>query len=72
MWCRLAVPAHAADDDALRRFQHAIFRQDQPILESQRPKRLPLSGGEVHGAADRGSVAYRRYLAQAGVTFGVV
>ena len=32
------------------------------MLESQSPKRLPLSGGEVHCAADRSSAAYRRFL----------
>lgn len=59
-------------DAALRDFQTEIFRQDQAIVESQRPRRLPLDpGAEAHSAADRLSVAYRRYLAASGVTFGV-
>jgi hypothetical protein len=41
------------------------------VLESQRPRRLPLTGGELHSAADRLSAAYRRYLRQQGITFGV-
>jgi hypothetical protein len=48
----------------------AIFAQDQPVLESQQPKALPLSGGEAMGAADRLSAAYRRYLKAQGIGFG--
>ena len=33
---------------------------------------LPLGGGEVHCAADRSSAAYRRFLRDAGITFGVL
>jgi len=55
----------------LRAFQDAIFVQDRPVIESQQPPRLPLGGGEAHSAADRLAVAYRRYLRELGVTFGV-
>jgi hypothetical protein len=34
-------------------------------------KRLPVSGGEVHVTTDLGSSAYRRYLRERGITFGV-
>jgi phenylpropionate dioxygenase-like ring-hydroxylating dioxygenase large terminal subunit len=71
VWFRLAVADTASSDAELRAFQHTIFTQDQPVLESQRPKRLPLSGGELHCAADRSSAAYRRYLVERGITFGV-
>lgn len=73
--CRVWMGQYTADttstDAQLREFQLAIFAQDRPILESQRPRRLPLTGGEVHGAADRLSAAYRRYLKNAGVRCGV-
>lgn len=73
--CRLWFAQYTSDEtsstEALRDFQVTIFSQDQPILESQRPKRLPLSGGEAMGAADRLSAAYRRYLTQCSVRFGV-
>jgi phenylpropionate dioxygenase-like ring-hydroxylating dioxygenase large terminal subunit len=69
-WFRLAVPDFESTDEALAAFQHTIFGQDRPVLESQRPRRLPLAG-ELHVAADRTSVAYRRYLADTGVNFGV-
>jgi len=52
-------------------FQHTIFGQDKPILESQRPRRLPLTGSlEAHMRCDLTSTTYRRWLHQRGVTFG--
>jgi phenylpropionate dioxygenase-like ring-hydroxylating dioxygenase large terminal subunit len=57
-------------DVELQRFQDTIFGQDRPVLESQRPQRLPLSGGELHSAADRLSAAYRRWLRAQGIGFG--
>ena len=70
-WFRLAVADFDAPDDKLRAFQDTIFRQDQPVLESQRPRRLPLDlRAELHTSADRASSAYRRYLSRTGITFG--
>lgn len=71
VWFRMALTDHDSSDDEIRAFQHTIFTQDQPVLESQQPRRLPLSGGEVHCAADRSSAAYRRFLAEQRITFGV-
>lgn len=71
VWMGQYTADTTSTDTELRDFQLAIFAQDQPILESQRPRRLPLSGGEAHCAADRLSAAYRRYLKQAGVRCGV-
>lgn len=71
VWFRLAVTDFASTDEQLSAFQHTIFMQDRPVLESQTPRRLPLSGGELHSAADRLSAAYRRYLREQGITFGV-
>lgn len=71
-WFRLAVADFESSDDKLRAFQDTIFRQDQPVLESQRPRRLPLDlRAELHTSADRASSAYRRYLSRLGITFGV-
>lgn len=70
-WFRLAVADFDSPDEKLRAFQDTIFRQDQPVLESQRPKRLPLDlRAELHTSADRASSAYRRYLSRLGITFG--
>ena len=72
VWIRMAMNDFESPDQKLVDFQNTIFGQDQPILEAQRPKRLPLSAGaEQHCAADRMSVAYRRFLINTGVTFGV-
>ena len=73
VWFRLAVADFDSPDEKLAAFQHTIFTQDQPVLESQTPKRLPLDlQAERHAATDRVSVAYRRMLARRGVRFGVI
>ncbi len=72
VWFRLAVADFKSSDAKLRKFQHTIFMQDKPILESQCPKRLPLDvRTELHTAADKASSAYRRHLKKLGITFGV-
>ena len=71
VWIRMAMTDFESPDEAMRAFQDAIFSQDQPILESQRPKRLPLdTRAELHCAADKASAAYRRYLRRIGVSHG--
>jgi phenylpropionate dioxygenase-like ring-hydroxylating dioxygenase large terminal subunit len=73
VWFRLAVADFTSTDQVLRDFQHTIFTQDQPVLESQSPKRLPLDlRAEVHTAVDKASSAYRRFLKQQNVSFGVI
>ena len=72
VWFRMAVKDWESEPEDLIAFQDKIFSQDKPVLESQRPRELPiLSGSEVHVAADKASVAYRKYLVQCGITFGV-
>jgi phenylpropionate dioxygenase-like ring-hydroxylating dioxygenase large terminal subunit len=72
VWFRLAVADFESTDEKLREFQHSIFSQDRPVLESQTPACLPLDpSAELHTAADKASAAYRRYLLKLGVTFGV-
>ena len=74
VWFRLGVTDFDSPDDQLQAFQHTIFMQDQPVLESQSPKRLPISEHapvqELHSAADRSATAYRRYLRERGITYG--
>lgn len=54
-------------------FNHRIFEQDIPILESQRPRRLPLDPtAELAQRADRGASAYRRWLTAIGLTYGTI
>ena len=74
VWFRLAMNDFDSPDATLQAFQHTIFSQDQPVLESQSPKRLPISAHapvtELHSAADRSSAAYRRYLRERCIGFG--
>ena len=60
-------------EPAIRHFQQTIFGQDKPILENQYPKRLPLDPrAETPIRADRVAIAYRRWLTDLGVTYGVI
>ena len=62
----------SADQD-IRLFQQTIFGQDKPILENQLPKKLPLdSRAETPIRADKSAIAYRRWLSQKGLTYGVI
>lgn len=71
VWFRLAVADFESTDEQLQKFQHTIFVQDQPVLESQLPKALPLDPrAEMHSAADRMSSAYRRFLKGQCISFG--
>ncbi|GHA35982.1 (2Fe-2S)-binding protein [Devosia pacifica] len=57
----------------MRRFQQTIFGQDKPILENQYPKKLPLDPrAETPIRADKSAIAYRRWLSQMGVNYGVI
>jgi len=57
----------------IRKFQQSIFGQDKPILENQYPKLLPLDPrAETPIRADKVAIAYRRWLSDLGVTYGVI
>lgn len=69
----LSILDDANSDEFIRYFQLHIFGQDKPILENQLPKRLPLDPqAETPIRADKTSIAYRRWLAQHGVTYGTI
>ena len=58
---------------AARSFMQLIFAQDKPILENQRPRRLPLDPrAETPIRADAVSVHYRRWLRDRSVTYGAI
>lgn len=60
-------------ETSIRRFQQGIFGQDKPILENQYPKLLPLDPrAETPIRADKVAIAYRRWLSDLGVTYGVI
>lgn len=59
------------DDGGVVAFQDQIFAQDVPIVQSQRPERLPLNlAEELHLPSDRMAIAYRKYIRELGLTFG--
>ncbi|CDX60366.1 conserved hypothetical protein [Mesorhizobium plurifarium] len=69
----LCVLDENSEDKVIKRFQQTIFGQDKPILENQVPKRLPLDPrAETPIRADKSAIAYRRWLSQKGVTYGVI
>lgn len=73
VWLILGLTNFEQTDEELRDFQNRVFGGDLPILENQVPKRLPLApGAELPMRCDRMSVAYRRYLVERGVRFGVL
>ena len=66
------VDDHSADNDLLS-FEQAIFLQDRFIVENQRPLSLPLRpGAEIPVRADAASMAYRRWLTEKNLRFGVI
>src|SRR5262245_44066208 len=70
-WMIVAYTDPDDTTDHFRAFNHRILLQHIPILESQRPRPLPLDpGAELAQKADRGSYAYRRWLADLGLRYG--
>lgn len=58
-------------EEELVAFQDQITGQDIPVVESQRPERLPLDlQAELHLRSDKMAVAYRKWLRELGLTFG--
>ncbi|HEY9657932.1 MAG TPA: hypothetical protein V6C65_05665, partial [Allocoleopsis sp.] len=72
MWIAMNY-AHDRSDHELRSFQDRVVAQDLTILELQRPRCLPLNlQSEFHLPCDRGSIAYRQWLRELGVTYGAI
>ena len=60
-------------DAVIRRFQQTIFGQDKPILENQLPRLLPLDpAAETPIRADRSAIAYRQWLHELDIRYGVI
>ena len=58
-------------NDELRTFQDEVMAQDIPMVESQRPQKLPLNlQQEFHFPCDKMAIAYRKWLKQIGLQFG--
>ena len=62
---------HLTVADMLPR-QDVVYGQDREIVETQRPERIPVDlREEMHHRSDRMGVAYRRFLAELGISYGV-
>ena len=69
----LSLLDDSSSDSFIRQFQQLIFAQDKPILENQNPKLLPLDPrAETPVRSDKLAIAYRRWLSDLGVTYGVI
>lgn len=73
VWIILALTNFIQGEAELQAFQDRIFLQDKPIVENQVPRRLPLAAeAELSMVSDRMSLAYRKYLKERGMTYGVI
>ncbi len=69
----IIVIDHNSTDNEIKHYQQSIFADDKPILENQYPKRLPLDPrAETPIRADNSAIAYRRWLTDLGVSYGVI
>ena len=69
----MSVVDEVSTDAQIRAFQTLVSAQDKPILENQNPRLLPLDPlDETSVRSDRASVAYRRWLGDLGVRYGVI
>jgi hypothetical protein len=56
------------DDQVIQDFEDTIFGQDQVVVESQRPDRVPFDlAAELHLKFDAVAVAYRRAMRVTGL-----
>lgn len=71
-WMWLAMNyGHDTPAETIRAFEDKIVAQDLPIVEAQKPERLPLDlQAELHHRSDALAIAYRKRLKEWGVTFG--
>ena len=58
-------------DHVIREFEDTIFGQDQVVVESQRPERVPFDlAAELHLRFDAVAVAYRKAMRDLGLAAG--
>lgn len=72
-WAILAMNyGHNLPAAELLAFQDKITLQDKAVVESQRPELLPLDlQQELHLRSDKTAIAYRRWLKEIGMNYGV-
>jgi phenylpropionate dioxygenase-like ring-hydroxylating dioxygenase large terminal subunit len=72
VWTLMALNYATADSDrSLVDYQDTVTGQDVPIVESQRPRLLPLdSGAEILVPSDKLAASYRKWLRGLGLKYG--
>lgn len=72
-WMGIAMNyGHEIPDETLIAFQDRIVAQDIPIVESQTPQVPSLNWlDEIPLPSDKLAIAYRKWLKQVGISFGV-
>jgi phenylpropionate dioxygenase-like ring-hydroxylating dioxygenase large terminal subunit len=59
---------YRVSDQVLQEFENTIFGQDQRVVESQRPERVPFDlAAELHMKFDAVAVAYRKAMRTLGL-----
>jgi phenylpropionate dioxygenase-like ring-hydroxylating dioxygenase large terminal subunit len=72
MWVAMNY-AHDTPIEAVEEFQNHLISEDFVLLASHNPKRMPLNMQlEFHLPCDRGSLAYRKWLKQLGISYGAI
>jgi phenylpropionate dioxygenase-like ring-hydroxylating dioxygenase large terminal subunit len=71
-WAYVAMDYGEGTDEQVRQFEDELMVQDARIVESQRPELLPLDlQAELHLRSDRTAIAYRKWLRELGLSFGI-
>ena len=64
-------PEAPSCEQVIRDFEDTIFGQDQVVVESQRPERVPFDlAAELHLKFDAVAVAYRKAMRASGLAAG--
>lgn len=72
-WMSVAVNYSMGTKEQIMEFQDLLMEQDRTILEHQRPSKLPLDlRSEFHLASDKLSLAYRKWLRDQKMEYGVL
>jgi len=72
-WKVSIIPDHDTPDEDITRWNNVLIGQDVAIVESQRPKPLSLDiRADQHQRCDHSSIAYRRWLKEKGLVYGVI
>ena len=68
MWSSAETTTSTSRSGCIQEFEDTIFGQDQVVVESQRPERVPFDlAAELHLKFDAVAVAYRKAMRACGL-----